>query len=314
MIGSSRDQLPDHQRDQAERRRAGKGDDHVRAEPVVALAFVEHEFERAEPDRDQREADVVDAQSLAEQLPPLLFGAGGLVDQRADQKQRDQSHRHVDQEDPVPGIVVGDPAAERRPDHRRDHDRDAVDRKGLAALFGRKRVGEDRLLAGRHAAAAEALQDAEQHQRLQIPGEAAQQRGEREGRDADHVEALAADHRRQPARDRQHDGVGDEIAGDDVGALVDADREAAGDMAQRDIGDGGVEHLHEGRDRDDEGDQIGIVPAGRGAFRRPAASMPSTVAHRTLVQGTTDMPGPTGTSSGQWSTTIFTGTRCTTLT
>ena len=68
----------------------------------------------------------------------------------------------------MPGVVVGDPAAERRPDHGCDHDGDAVDREGLAALFRRKGVGEDRLLAGRHAAAAEALQDAEQHQRLQI--------------------------------------------------------------------------------------------------------------------------------------------------
>ena len=230
MIGSSRDQLPDHQRDQAEHRRAGKGDDHVRAEPVVALALVEHELQRAEPDRDQCEADVIDAQSLAEQLPSLVLRAGGLVDQRAHEEQRNQPHRHVDQKYPVPGIVVGDPAAERRSDHRRDHDRDAVDRKGLAALFRRKRVGKDRLLAGGHAAAAEPLQDAEQHQRLQIPGEAAQQRGERKGRDADHVEALAADHRRQPARDRQHDGVGDEIAGDDVSAFVDPDRESAGDI------------------------------------------------------------------------------------
>ena len=38
------------------------------------------------------------------------------------------------------------------------------------------------------------------------------------------------------------------------------------------------------------------------------------VGHRTLVQGSTDMPGPMGRSAGQWSTTIFTGTRCTTFT
>ena len=39
----------------------GEGHDQARAEPVVALALVEHEFERAEPDRNEDEADIVDA-------------------------------------------------------------------------------------------------------------------------------------------------------------------------------------------------------------------------------------------------------------
>ncbi len=60
------------------------------------------------------------------------------------------------------------------------------------------------------------------------------------------------------------------------------------------------------------GDQIGIVPAGRRPFRRPAAR--GGVRHRTLAQGTTDMPGPIGMSAGQLSISILTGTRCTTLT
>jgi hypothetical protein len=72
----------------------------------------------------------------------------------------------------VPVEVVGDPAAEGGADGGRDDDGHAVDREGLAALFDGEGVGEDGLLAGREAAAAEALQDAgddEQRQRGAMP-------------------------------------------------------------------------------------------------------------------------------------------------
>ena len=60
--------------------------------------------------------------------------------------------------------------------------------------------------------------------------------------------------------------------------------------------------------------EIGIVPAGGGASGDQPAAAVDCVGHRTRVQGTTDMPGPIATSAGQLSTTIFTGTRCTTFT
>lgn len=206
---------------------------------------------------------------------------------------------------------------QRRADHRRDHDGYTVDRECLSTFRGRERIGQDRLLAGRHAAAAEPLQDAEHDQRLQAPRKTAQERGERKHGDADHVEALAADHGGEPAGDRQHDRIGHEIACDHIGALVDADGQPTRDMAERDIGDRGVQHFHEGGDRDHEGDQIGIVAGGSGPLRRPTASSSAafgSVGHRTFVQGTTDMPGPTARSAGHSSIVILTGTRCTTFT
>jgi hypothetical protein len=42
------------------------------------------------------------------------------------------------------------------------------------------------------------------------------------------------------------DGVGDQVAGEDPGAFVGAGAERAGDVGQGDVGDGGVEHFHEG--------------------------------------------------------------------
>ena len=76
----------------------------------------------------------------------------------------------------MPRDIVGKPAAERRPDDGRHHDRDAEQREALPALLRRKGIGKNRLRHRYHAAAAEALQNAEQQQRLQIPRKSAQHR------------------------------------------------------------------------------------------------------------------------------------------
>ena len=68
-------------------------------------------------------------------------------------------------------------------------------------------------------------------------------------READQEIALAAEHVAEPAGNRQHDAVGDEIGGQRPGRLVVARRQAAGDMRQGDIDDGRVENLHERRER-----------------------------------------------------------------
>ena len=217
-------------------------------------------------------SDPIDLEPAREPLARSLFEYFRLLDQPLDEHERKNAERHIDEENPVPGIIVRDPAADGRADGRGHDDRNAVDREGLRALPQRERIGQHRLLAGRHAAAAKSLQDAEHDQRGKAGGKPAQQRRYREQRDADHVETLAADHVRQPAADRQNDRVGDEIGGDDPGAFVDADGETAGDVAQRNIGDGGVENHHEGGDRNDDGDQPGTAIARGRAALRPAAA------------------------------------------
>ena len=56
----------------------------------------------------------------------------------------------------------------------------------------------------------------------------------------------------------QDDGVGDQVAGEDPGALVDAGAEGSGDVGQSDVGDGGVEDFHEGGEGNGHGDEPGI--------------------------------------------------------
>jgi hypothetical protein len=105
----------------------------------------------------------------------------------------------------VPGQVVTQPAAERRPDGRCNHHGDAVERESLAALGRREGCGKNGLCHRSHPAAGEALHHTKNQQRLQVPCEAAQQRAQREQGDADQKEILAPEHLRNPTAGAKHD-------------------------------------------------------------------------------------------------------------
>ena len=99
-------------------------------------------------------------------------------------------------------------------------------------------------------AAAGSLQDAGQQddgKRWRSPAEKA---GHGEDDHAEHQEVLAAEAASEPVRSGQDDGVGHQVAGEDPGGLGVRRREAAGDVGQGHRRDGGVEHLHEGRQHD----------------------------------------------------------------
>ena len=223
------------------------------------------------------------ARSRSRSNPPLARGPPALLGRclrlgqdHGDQRHRGDADRAVDQEAPAPGQIVREPPAERRPDHRRHHHRDAEQREALAALLRREGVRQDRLSDRHHAAAAETLQDAEEQQRIQVPGMRAHHRAHGEQRQADQEERLAAEAAREEAAGRQGDGVGDQIGRHHPGRLVLADPHAAGDIGQHHVGDGGVEHLHEGRERDQDRDQprIGFGRrGGRGARYAGAQSL-----------------------------------------
>ena len=144
-------------------------------------------------------------------------------------------------------------------DGGRDDHRHAVEREGLAALLDGEGVGEDGLLAGGEAAAAEALQHAREDQQGQRLRETAQHGADREHGHAGHVEALAADAVGEPAGDGQHDGARHQVAGEHPGGFLLGGAERAGHVRQGDVGDGGVEHLHERGQRDGDGDGPWVV-------------------------------------------------------
>ena len=188
-----------------------------------------------------------------------IFGEVGRVfDEAIGEIEREDADRDVEEEDPAPGVVVDDPAADGGAEDGGRDDGDAVHGEGHAAFLRREGVGEDGLLAGLQAAAGRALQDAEEDEHAERGRESAEQRGDGEEEDAGHVEALAADAVGDPAADGQHHGVGDQVAGEDPGGFVGAGGERAADVGHGDVGDGGVERLHEGGEGDGDGDGPGI--------------------------------------------------------
>ena len=198
----------------------------------------------------------------------------------------EDSDRHVDEEDPVPGIVVGDVAAEGWADRGGKDDGHSVHGKAHSALLRRKGVGENRLLARTEAATTSTLQDAEKDQHRQGGGESAEQRTEGEEKDASHVKALAAKAITGPGRDGQDNGVGDQVAGQDPGGFILSGRKRPGDVRQSHVRNRSVQHLHEGGQSYGHRHGPWIV-AGAPAERRRLTSF----AHRTLTSGSTERPG-----------------------
>ena len=230
------------------------GDDEAGAEPVVFLALVEHGLQGADGDDEQAESPVVDGElALADggEVRRVFHDAVGEVE-------RQDADRDIDEEDPAPTVVVDDPAADGGAEHRRHHHGHAIDGESHAALGGGKGVGEYGLLAGLQAAAGRSLEHAEEDQHAEGGRQAAKQRGGGEKENAGHVKALAADAVGDPAAQGEHDGVGDEVAGEHPGGFIAAGGERAADVGHGHVGDGGVERLHEGGEGDGDGDEPGI--------------------------------------------------------
>src|SRR5262249_7766433 len=184
--------LPRNHQHESQRANRHRNDNESRREPVVLEAAVERELERAEKGCDQYKADEVEAVALLQEALALGERGASLAQQRANEPERNHADRAVDEEAPLPGKIIREPATARRSDHRGYDHGDAEQRKTLAALFRRKRASEDRLRHRHHAAAAESLHDTEQQQRLQIGRETAQYRACGEQREAEQEEGLAA--------------------------------------------------------------------------------------------------------------------------
>ena len=180
------------------------------------------------------------------------------MDEAVGEEEGEDADGDVDEEDPAPVVVVGDPAAEDGADGGCGDDGDGVESEGRGSFGGREGVDEDGLFDGGEAAAADALEDSAEKHDVERGGDAAEERCDGEEGDAGHVVVLAAEDAGEPCGHGENDGVGDEIGGEDPGDFVVGAAEASGDVGQRDVGDGGVEQLHEGGEGDGEGDDPGV--------------------------------------------------------
>ena len=176
----------------------------LRRQPVIVLAAVDPDFQAAQCQRDKAGADIVERRC---RLFPCTRSSASPRANCITPKNVPDPDRDVDQEDPVPGIGVGQPTADHRPDDRRDDDGDGGQRERLLSLLRRKMIQDDRLLRRLQAAAEKALQRAEQQDLPEIGRDAAGKRSHRERADADQEITLAAQpaaraHRRSSARCR----------------------------------------------------------------------------------------------------------------
>ena len=162
------------------------------------------------------------------------------------QQRREQTHGHIDVEDPGPGNIVRDPAAQQGPGHGRDQRGHGPHRQRHPRL-GRRVAGQQQRLRQRdHRPGHQALQHAEADQHLQRTRQAAQPRSQHEQQHAHGEQPHRTEALRQPARQRHRDGVGHRKRGNDPRALVRRHAQVARNGRDRHVGNGRVQHIHEG--------------------------------------------------------------------
>jgi hypothetical protein len=127
---------------------------------------------------------------------------------------------------------------------------------------------QDRHAERRQHAAVETLDNAEAHQRRDVPGGGAQHRAGREEHERYQVRPLGAEAIRRPAGQRDHRGEGERVAGHAPGHLRGRGVEV---VLERRLGDGHDRDVQDRRDRSEHhhaGDQqdglVERVAAGRG--------------------------------------------------
>jgi hypothetical protein len=202
------------------------------------------------------------------QLRPLFHKIFRVAEKGVTSAKCQKADRHIDQKDPPPLVLVSQPATERRTDDRREQGRQAEQRHRHALLFSRESIQENGLTAGLQTATRQALDDAEQDELTETTGHSTQSGTERKNSDRYEEVIAAAEMRAQPPGDRQDDGVGGKVAGENPFAVIDRCRQTARDIAQRHHRDGGVENLHESRYHNDRGHQPWVRRCGSSCGRK----------------------------------------------
>ena len=177
------------------------------------------------------------------------------MNESVDHQPGGDADRHVDVEIPAPVPVVGDPAAHRRTHDRRDHQTDPPHRHRQRLLVRRKGLHQDRLRERLQRGAGDSLQETERHHLIERLRRAAHRGGHDEGDDADQEVVLASELACDPAGGRDHDARRHQVGRHDPGHFVDAGRETALHVRQRDVDDRAVEHLQDGAQDDGQRDQ-----------------------------------------------------------
>jgi len=178
---------------------------------------------------------------------------------------RRHADRDVEVEDRLPAEAVGEGAADQRPDRHRDPDRGTVDpHRGAALAAGRELLGDQRQRDREHHRAADALQAAGEVEEGRVGRQRAEQRGDREDREAEGEDAPAAEPVGERAGGQQEHRERQDVGVDDPLEVGEARVERRTQVGQRHVHDGQVEHEHEGRERHDPERPPAGARGGRG--------------------------------------------------
>ena len=104
----------------------------------------------------------------------------------------DDARRNINEEDPVPGPVVGNPPSQEGPDDRPEHDPYSENGHRRTMLRRRKSLEKYGLGYGLKGTAGKALENPEDHEALYAPGETAQQRTQGKKRNGKNEKAFPA--------------------------------------------------------------------------------------------------------------------------
>ena len=120
-------QLPDDEADKAYDKETGErlhSPEWV-AQPVPLLTLAEHDLPADHDDDQQRQADRVELKRLLPQLNALSDQIIRVAKRGPTCGERQETDRHVDQEDPPPRTGIRDPAPQGRTDGGRNQRREA---------------------------------------------------------------------------------------------------------------------------------------------------------------------------------------------
>jgi hypothetical protein len=177
---------------------------------------------------------------------PGLRAARGVVGEQPQREgQGEDSHRHVDEEDPLPPDALQEQAAEGRTEDGGKHHGNADEAHDLGQVAGTGGLDEDHLADRRQHSASDALEHAEEDQLPARGGQRTQTRTQREDDEGDEVEASRAEAPHRPAGDRNDRGEREQVAGDDPLDALERGMEIAGEIVERDVDDRRVEHRHD---------------------------------------------------------------------
>ena len=229
-------------------------------------------------DRVDDAAQHQDHQGLAHRVEPARPGGAGLGHEQRGAHDRGGHDRHVDPEDGAPAEAVDQGAAEDRAQRQRQagHRAEHADGPGPLGRVG-ERGGDDRHRHRVEHRAPDGLQRTRRDQPADARRQAAQQRAEAEGGQADLEDAPAADPvgggpgQHQEAGQHQGVRVNRPLQAGHRGVQVTPDRR------QRDVDDGDVHHHDDdagAADREHEEPAALAEPAGRGLRPRSLAHDP----------------------------------------